>query len=285
MAVVLASNSYGKSSVRLLKVVRDGKRHEIRDLTVDVALEGDFELAHETGDNRAVLPTDTMKNTVYAKAAEAELGEPEEFANALASHFLDACRAAKRATVSIAEHRWHRLAADKGAHDHAFERGSGEMRTALVSSVRPGAVELVCGIRDLVILKSARSAFTGYPKDRYTTLPETEDRILATSMTAKWRYGAESGAAPRYGALFDAVRRTLLAAFAGHDSRSVQHTLYAMGQEVLAGHREVVEISITMPNKHHLPVDLERFGLANANEIFVPTAEPYGLIEATLRRG
>jgi urate oxidase len=284
MSVVLASNSYGKSSVRLLKVVRDGARHEIRDLTVDIALEGEFDLAHTRGDNSNVLPTDTMKNTVYAKAAESELGQPEEFGGALAGHFLKACRAANRATVSIAEHRWHRMDADKGAHDHAFERGSAEMRTAVVSRERSGSSDLQSGIRDLVILKSARSAFTGYPKDTFTTLPETEDRILATSMTARWRYGPTSGAPARYGVLFDAVRRTLLASFAGHDSRSVQHTLYAMGNEVLADHREVVEISITMPNKHHLPVDVERFGIANANEIFLPTAEPYGLIEATLKR-
>ena len=284
MSVVLASNSYGKSSVRLLKVGRDGARHEIRDLTVDIALAGAFESAHTEGDNSAVLPTDTMKNTVYAKAAESKLGEPEEFAGALAGHFLQASAQTMKATVSVAEHRWHRLASDKGAHDHAFERGSGEMRTAVVTRERHGASDLVVGIRDLVILKSARSAFTGYPKDRYTTLPETEDRILATSMTARWRYASAGGASARYGVLYDAVRRTLLAAFAGHDSRSVQHTLYAMGQEVLDSHREVSEISITMPNKHHLPVDVERFGIANANEIFLPTAEPYGLIEATLKR-
>lgn len=285
MSVLLASNSYGKSSVRLLKVVRDGARHEIRDLTVDIALEGHFELAHTKGDNSDVLPTDTMKNTVYAKAAQPGLGEPEEFGGALAGHFLDVCGAAIRATVSVAEHRWHRLEADTGAHDHAFERGSGEMRTAVVSRERGGAVDLTAGIRDLVVLKSARSAFVGYPRDRYTTLPETEDRILSTSMTARWRYGRESAAAGRYGELFASIRATLLAAFAGHDSKSVQHTLYAMGQAVLNEHGAVEEIAITMPNRHHLPVDVERFGIADANEIFLPTAEPYGLIEATLRRG
>jgi urate oxidase len=285
MPVVLASNSYGKSSVRLLKVVRDGRRHDIRDMTVDIALEGEFGRAHTHGDNSDVLPTDTMKNTVYAKAAESKLAEPEQFASELAAHFLDACHAAATATVSIAEHGWRRLDADKGSHDHAFERGSGEMRTVRVSSARKGATTIVSGIRDLVILKSARSAFTGYPKDRYTTLPETEDRILATSMTAQWRYTPDAGLASRFGALHAAVRRSLLAAFAGHDSKSVQHTLYAMGEAVLAESKEVEEISITMPNKHHLPVDVERFGITNANEIFLPTPEPYGLIEATLRRG
>ena len=286
MPAVLTSNSYGKSSVRLLKVVRDGARHEIRDLTVDIALEGAFELAHTHGDNSAVLPTDTMKNTVYAKAAESRLGEPEEFATGLAKHFLGACAAATTASVSVAEHGWQRLDTDKGAHDHAFERGSGEMRTALVKASRGGAAAVVSGIRDLVILKSARSAFTGYPKDRFTTLPETEDRILATSMTARWRYTSTGRAvAARYGSLFSIVRQTLLAAFAGHDSKSVQHTLYAMGEAVLDENKEVEEITITMPNKHHLPVDVERFGIASKNEIFLPTPEPYGLIEATLRRG
>lgn len=281
MPVVLASNSYGKSSVRLLKVARAGARHEIRDLTVDIALEGAFEAAHIAGDNSAVLPTDTMKNTVYAKAAEQALGEPEDFAAALATHFLGACGAARTATVSVFEHGWRRLPMRESEHDHAFERGSDEMRTARVLAVRDGEQSVWSGIRDLVLLKSARSAFTGYPRDRYTTLPETEDRILATSLTARWRYA--SGVAD-YGPLFSRVRHALIEAFAGHDSRSVQHTLYAMGAAVLAQCTLVAEIALSMPNKHHLPVDVSRFGVPSGNEIFAPTAEPYGLIEATLRR-
>ena len=201
MSVVLASNSYGKSSVRLLKVARAGARHEIRDLTVDIALEGAFEAAHVAGDNSVVLPTDTMKNTVYAKAAEQPIGEPEDFAAALASHFLGACTAARTATVSVSEHRWHRLADRENDHDHAIERGSGELRTARVSAVRGGERTVSSGIRDLVVLKSARSAFTGYPRDAYTTLPETEDRILATSMTATWHYHGDRTA---YGECFAA---------------------------------------------------------------------------------
>ena len=164
MSVVLASNSYGKSSVRLLKVVREGARHEIRDLTVDIALEGAFESAHTDGDNSAVLPTDTMKNTVYARAAEQPLGEPEAFADVLASHFLGACGAARTATVSVEEHGWRRLAIGEGEHDHTFERGSGESRTARVVAVRGGKRSVTSGLRDLVVLKSARSAFTGYPR-------------------------------------------------------------------------------------------------------------------------
>jgi urate oxidase len=281
MTTILAQNSYGKSAVRLLKVVRDGAHHEIRELAVDIALEGDFESAHTAGDNSMVLPTDTMKNTVYAKARELSLGEPEDFGLALATHFLAASPAASSARITIKEHGWRRLVVDGVPHEHAFERASSELRSARVSLSRGGTPEIIAGIEDLLILKSGRSAFSGYPRDQYTTLRETEDRILATSISTRWRYAAGAAA---FGDLFASVRRTLLETFAHHDSKSVQHTLYAMGEAVIEQCKEVDEISITMPNKHHLLVDLTPLGLDNANEIFVPTSEPYGLIEATLKR-
>jgi urate oxidase len=281
VAAILSGNSYGKSAVRLVKVVRSGTHHEIRELTVDVALEGAFDAAHLDGDNSAVLPTDTMKNTVYAKARELPLDEPEEFAAVLARHFLAASPAASRARVHIAEHGWRRLDVGGVAHDHAFERGGSDVRVARVALARGEAPEIHAGIDGLLILKSGRSAFSGYPRDAYTTLRETEDRILATSMTAHWRY--REGAS-EFGEQFAAVRRALLETFADHESKSVQHTLYAMGEAAIARCDAVREISITMPNKHHLLVDLAPLGLDNANEIFVPTSEPYGLIEATIRR-
>lgn len=277
----LSWNSYGKSAVRLLKVERSGSRHEIRDLTVDIALSGDFESAHTSGDNRAVLPTDTMKNTVYAMAREQSIGQPEEFGLRIAARFLDASLAARTATVHIAEHGWRRQTFEGRPHDHAFERGSAEQRTASVKATRGGQPSVTAGIADLVVLKSAGSGFSGFPRDRYTTLRDTTDRILATSISTQWRYGARPAA---YGTLWLAVRRQLLETFADHESASVQHTLYAMGEAVLEGCSEVEEITITMPNRHHLLVDLGPFGLENPNEVFVPTTEPYGLIEATLRR-
>ena len=281
MTVILASNSYGKSAVRLLKVVRDGAHHDIRELAVDIALAGAFDAAHTAGDNSMVLPTDTMKNTVYAKARELPLGEPEDFGLALATHFLDASAMASSAHVTITEHGWRRLVVDNVPHDHAFERASNEVRTASVSLSRGGTADIVAGIEELLILKSGRSAFAGYPRDRYTTLRETDDRILATSMSTHWRYAPGATA---FGRLFDTVRRALLETFARHDSKSVQHTLYAMGEAAMDRCDAVEEISITMPNKHHLLADLSALGLENANEIFVPTSEPYGLIEATLKR-
>ena len=281
MTVILAGNSYGKSAVRLLKVVRDAARHEIREFSVDIALEGAFDAAHVTGDNGAVLPTDTMKNTVYAKARELPIDQPEDFGLMLARHFLEASALASTARIRITEHGWRRLAVDGVAHDHAFERASAELRIAHVTLGRTGAAVVTAGIEELLILKSGRSAFSGFPRDRYTTLRETEDRILATALSASWQYGAD---AVHFGSQFADVRRMLLEAFARHDSRSVQHTLYAMGEAVIEQCLAVEEISITMPNKHHLLVDLAPLGLDNANEIFVPTSEPYGLIEATIRR-
>jgi len=248
---------------------------------VDVALAGDFDAAHTDGDNSDVLPTDTMKNTVYAKAREHALGEPEDFAGRLGEHFLSASEASKLARVRVAEHRWRRLDIGGRPHDHSFERGSAERRVAHVTSRRDEVPTVIAGVEELLVLKSARSSFTGYPKDRYTTLKETNDRILATSITTYWRYADASGS---FGVLWEAVRRALVTTFAEHDSKSVQHTLYAMGEAALAECEDVQEISITMPNKHHLLVDLAPFGLQNPNEIFVPTEEPFGLIEATLRR-
>jgi urate oxidase len=282
MSIILASNSYGKSAVRLLKVERSGNHHVIRELAVDIALTGAFDAAHTEGDNSLVLPTDTMKNTVYAKARELTLGAPEDFGIALAHHFLGASSAAASARVTVTEHGWRRLDVDGEPHDHAFERRSSELRIARMLLARGGATEVVAGIEDLLILKSGRSAFSGYPRDKFTTLRETEDRILATSISTHWRYRANT---TDFNEQFDRVRRALLETFAQHDSKSVQHTLYAMGEAVLNKCDAVEELSITMPNKHHLLVDLAPIGLDNPNEIFVPTSEPYGLIEATLRRG
>jgi len=281
VTVILASNSYGKSAVRLLKVERTGAHHVIRELAVDIALSGSFDIAHTEGDNSLVLPTDTMKNTVYAKARELTIGTPDEFGIALAHHFLDTSAAANSATVTVKEHGWRRLVVGDAPHDHAFERASSELRVARVSLERGTPPKIVAGIEELLVLKSGRSAFAGYPRDKYTTLRETDDRILATSISTHWRYRDGTSS---FAQCFDDVRRVLLETFAHHDSKSVQHTLYAMGEAVLESVEAVEEISITMPNKHHLLVDLAPIGLDNPNEIFVPTSEPYGLIEATLRR-
>ena len=276
---MLADTAYGKSGVRLVQVTRNGDRHMLRDLTVSIKFEGDYDACYTEGTNRDVLPTDTMKNTVYALAARERLAEPEVFGMHLAEHFLDGSPHLRRVTVDLQEHLWSRIAVGGREHGHAFMREGPESRTTHVRVDRQEA-EVHAGIADLVIMKSAGSAFSGFMRDEYTTLPETRDRLLATSVTATWRYDAGTA----YGPAWHAVRRTLLETFANHESESVQHTLHAMARAVLDDIADVAHIHIVMPNRHHLPVDLSTFGLENRNEIFVATEEPFGLIQATLRR-
>lgn len=278
--MTLGANRYGKSGIRLVKLVRHADRHELKDLTVSVAFEGRFEAAHTAGDNAAVLPTDTMKNTVYALAKQHTLEHIEAFGLALGDHFIAANPQVSRVVVEIRERMWERLAAGKGPSPSAFLGSRAEARTASVDYSRE-RVSMRSGLDDLLLLKSAHSAFSGFLRDRYTTLRDTEDRILATALTASWLYRESGGNFTR---LWGEVRQALLDAFADHDSRSVQHTLYAMGEAVLERCREVEEIRLTMPNKHHLPVDLSPFGLGNDNDVFVATEAPYGLIEATVMR-
>jgi urate oxidase len=272
MPVTLTANSYGKSDIRLVTVRRGPERHELRDVTLSIRLEGDFAAAYTGGDNSGVVATDTMKNTVYALAADHPFDDIEDFGLALTDHLLRTRITSAR--VELAEHLWERI------DSYAFRRAGSERRTAVVTRDRD-TVRVLAGLEDLVVMKTAKSAFEGFPRDRYTTLKETSDRLLATAVRATWRYSRPYVA---FGSLWNEVRRILLATFAEHDSRSVQHTLYAMGEAVLET-VDVEEIHLAMPNRHHLPVDLTPFGLENRNEIFVATAEPYGLIEATLRRG
>jgi urate oxidase len=277
---MLVQSSYGKSRVRLVQVVRGRDRHDLRDLTVAITFHGEYDESYITGDNSAVLPTDTMKNTVYALAARERVRNPESFGLSLARHFLERNPRLRRVRIDLTEHLWDRIPRGEREHGQAFLRTSSDTRTAAVHAHRKRTL-VGAGVADLVILKSAQSAFEGFMRDEYTTLSDTRDRLLATALTATWRYGDTD---IDFGAAWHAVRATLLDVFAEHRSESVQHTLYAMGQAVLDTMTDVTAIRLVMPNKHHVPVDLSRFGLENRNEIFVATEEPHGLIEATLVR-
>jgi urate oxidase len=276
----LGENGYGKSRVRLVKVSRRDGRHELRDLTVSIRLEGEFEDAHVRGDNRDVLPTDTMKNTVYALARQVEIEAIEDFARALATHFVSDNPAVTRARVTVREHAWHRIPVRSRGHPHAFIRGSDEVDIATVTAEGDGA-RVESGIDELRVLKTTGSGFEGFPRDRYTTLRETSDRVLATAMRLRWTYGLTEIS---YSECRVRAREAIVETFADHDSRSVQHTAYAMGEAVLERCPEIDAIALSLPNKHHLLVDLTPFELDNPHEIFVATEEPYGLIEAIVRR-
>ena len=277
---MLADSAYGKSGIRLVKVTRRGSFHDIRDLTVAVRFQGDYLESYTEGDNKDVLPTDTMKNTVYALAADPDFGEPEAFGLKLANHFMGRNELLEKITITIIEQHWRRLSSDGREHGDAFIRRGPEKRTATIKMSRDDT-RIGTGIDDLLILKSGKSAFTGFPRDEYTTLPETTDRILATSLTASWLYGSTD---VDFKSTFEAVRMRLLDTFAVHKSLSVQHTLYAMARDVIDHVRDVSAVRLVMPNKHHLPIDLSKLGRENKNEIFVATDEPFGLIEASVTR-
>jgi urate oxidase len=270
----LGANRYGKSAIRLVKVVRDGPSHRIRDLTVAIALEGEFASAHVEGDNSLVVATDTMKNTVYALAGEHLTGAVEEFAVVLGRRFLESDQVA-RAIVSIDEHAWSRI----GDAPDAFVRDQASRRTAVVASERD-SVSFEAGIADLTVMKSGKSAFFGFPRDEFTTLPDTDDRLMATRVNAAWRYAGPTD----FDQAHEAIRSTLLEAFAEHESQSVQHTIWLVGRAIVERHPEVAEVTLTMPNLHHWLADLSPFGLPNDRSIFIPTTEPHGLIQGTIRR-
>jgi len=275
---VLSWNRYGKSRIRLVKVRRGPGGHDIVDLTVNVQLEGAFETVYVDGDNSPCLATDTMKNTVYAIARQDPIEHAETFALRLADHFIGKTAVA-RVRIGVGEQRWERLSTGGRPHPHAFVQAGDEQWTVEVTRDRLGA-RIVSGLTHLVVLKTAESAFSGFPRDQFTTLPDTEDRVLATSITASWTYREGT---TDFGAR-EPIRAALLDTFATHKSRSVQHTLYAMGEAALAASADATEITLALPNRHHLLVDLEPLGLDNPNEIFVATDQPFGLIEATVRR-
>ena len=281
MSVKLVDNNYGKSRVRLMKVARRGEWHELQNITVKIAFEGDFTEVHTVGDNSQVLPTDTMKNTVYTLAHEMqEIEEIEAFGQRLADYFLKNNAQTARVVIEIDEHQWLRVNAGDTPHEHSFVKGSDEKRTAKISETRESVI-VESGIEDLIVLKTTKSGFVGFIKDRYTTLPETTDRIFCTSVKGVWRYADPTKAT---GEIWHDVRQTIIETFAGHDSLSVQHTLYAMGEAVLEKFPDIEEIAFSLPNIHCIPVDFRRFGMENDNRIFVPTDEPHGLIEARLSR-
>jgi len=277
--IELGANRYGKRAIRLVKLARDPGGHQIRDLTVDVALEGDFATAHTAGDNTSVIATDTMKNTVYALAAEHLTGAIESFGTVLATHFLEYPQV-RRATIGLREHRWAPIVGAGRPAPDAFRRAGDATRTASVAAARDVTV-VESGLEDLIVMKTARSSFSDFPRDRYTTLADRRDRIMATKITAVWRHAAPDA---DWDASHEAVSRTLLEVFAEHQSESVQHSIWVMGNAMLERHAGLDEVRMTLPNLHHWPVDLEPFGETNRDEIFVATTEPHGLIEATVRR-
>lgn len=281
----LVSHRYGKSRVRLMRVTKHEAHHDLDEWTVEVLLTGDFAEVFTHGDNTRILTTDTMKNTVYFLTRQSKAESIEAFAMELVDFLLSRNAQVAAVEVSIQAHLWKRLTVDGQPYPTAFMKGSDERGTTHASRARGDAFKLRSGFTEMTILKTAQSAFTGYIKDEFTTLPETTDRLFGTSVTAEWSFTAEAlSNGIEFTKLRHHLRERMIETFARHESLSVQQTLYAMAEAALAHTMAIDEVFLRMPNKHNLLVDLGRFGSDNPNHIFVPTDEPHGIIEATVRR-
>lgn len=284
MSIVLGPNQYGKAENRVVRIYRDSDRHEIKDINVSSALRGDFTDAHTTGDQARVLPTDTQKNTAYAFAKKVGIDQIENYALALGRHFVDDTEPVEGARIEVDEYTWERVSVGGQPHDHSFARRGQEIRSTVVTVDGKSdnqQVWVVSGLRDLVVLKSTGSEFAGFLVDDYTTLQETHDRVMSTSLNVRWRYTTTDC---DWGKAYDEIRQHLVEQFASVHSLALQQTLFEMGKTVLEARDDVAEIKLSAPNVHHFVYDLKPFGLENHNEVFHADDRPYGLIQATVLR-
>ncbi|PPF40397.1 MULTISPECIES: factor-independent urate hydroxylase [unclassified Pseudoclavibacter] len=285
VTVSLGANKYGKAENRLVRITRDTDRHEIEDLNITSQLRGAaLAGSYLDGDNSLVVATDTQKNTIFAFAREHGVGSPESFLLKLGSHFVEAFEWIEGGLWQAEQFEWERIRVDGAEHDHAFVRKGQATRLATVQKI-DGATHVTAGLKDLTVLKSTGSEFHGFPRDKYTTLAEATDRILATSVTARWRYTPEAvDAEPDYNALYEAISAVLISTFATVHSLALQQTLWQMGKAAIEQFPEIAEVRFAMPNKHHFLVDLSPFDLDNPGEVFFAADRPYGLIEGTVIR-
>ncbi|MDJ0318920.1 MULTISPECIES: factor-independent urate hydroxylase [Arthrobacter] len=281
--IILGANQFGKAEVRVVKITRDTDRHEIEDLNVTSEVRGDFNAAHIDGDNAHVVPTDTQKNTIYSFARDG-IGSPEAFLLRLSEHFTKEFAWINGGRWSAEQYAWNRIQANGTAHDHSFVKSNQEIRTSVV--VKNGdTTHVLAGLKDLTVLKTTQSGFTGFPVDKYTTLAQTSDRILATDVAARWRFNPEAiNKNFDFNTSYESIKALLLEGFTEGFSHALQNTLFEMGKKVLNAHPEIDEIKFSMPNKHHFVVDLTPFGQDNPNEVFFAADRPYGLIEGTVLR-
>jgi urate oxidase len=280
MAIIMGDNQYGKAENRVVRIYRDSARHEIRDLNVSTALRGPFAPAHVEGDQSMLLPTDTQKNTAFAYAKEKGIGSIESYALTLARHFVHDIAPVEGARIEVEEYAWDRAVVDGVEHDHTWTRRGPEVRTAAITVDATGE-HVIGGIKDLVILKSTGSEFAGFLVDDYTTLEETHDRVMATSLVARWRFTSTD---MDWEATYSSIKSIIIREFATLQSLALQQTLFHIGKAVLEAHPSIAEIRMSAPNKHHFAVDLSPFGLENPGEVFIAADRPYGLIQATVTR-
>ncbi|MEU2104839.1 factor-independent urate hydroxylase [Nocardia sp. NPDC004085] len=283
--IVLTDHRYGKAENRIVRIHRRGARHEIRDVNVSTVLRGDFADAYVAGDQAKVLPTDSQKQTAYAFAKRPGLRAIEDYALALADHFVTEIEPVRSARVEVDEYAWQRVTVGGVEHDHTWVRQGPEVRTAAVTVAGKGAERqawVVGGVKDLTILKSTGSEFAGFLTDEFTVLAPTSDRMLATALVAEWRFASSTGV--DWDEVYTGVRARLVETFATLHSKALQQTLFEMGKAALTAYPVLAEIWLAAPNKHHFDYDLGRFGIENHGEVYHADDRPYGLIHATVAR-
>ena len=280
MTIIMGDNQYGKAENRVVRIYRDGPRHEIRDLNVTTAMRGPFAPAYLIGDQTNVLPTDTQKNTAFAFAKSVGIDSIEAYGLALARHFVTDVDPIEGARIEIEEFAWERAVIDGVEHDHTWTRAGREVRTAAITVDETGEY-VIGGFKELVILKSTGSEFAGFLTDEYTTLEETHDRVMATSLVAKWRFTSVD---VDWEATYVKIKATIIREFATLQSLALQQTLFHIGKAILEENPNIAEVRLAAPNKHHFVVDLSPFGLENPGEVFIAADRPYGLIQATVMR-
>lgn len=280
MVIQLTHSDYGSTRVRLLRVTRRDSHHDIKDMTLSIRFEGDFAAAHTVGDNRKILPEDTLRNTIYILAKQYPAEAIEDFALHVIEHFLTYNPQVSQIEITAQERPWTRMPFGEKGHPTAFLAGSDERRITRIRATRQQAT-LQSGIENLTVLRTAGCSFANFLRDPYTTLRDASDRILSSPISAMWTYADPEAS---YSTVYHGVRKVLLETFATHESKSLQHTLYAMGQAVLDNFDAIREIRLSLPEKQYLLLDLKPFGMENNSEVFVPVEEPQGIAEATLRR-
>ncbi|WP_330257503.1 urate oxidase [Nocardia sp. NBC_00565] len=283
--IMLSDNRYGKAENRIVRIYRDDARHEIRDVNVSTVLRGDFADAYVSGDQSKVLPTDTQKQTAYAYAKKPGLQPIEDYALALAAHFVDETAPVDSARIEVDEYAWQRVTVDGSEHDYTWVRQGPEVRTATVTVAGKGDAQrawVIGGVKDLVILKSTGSEFADFLSDEFTVLAPTHDRMLATSLVVQWRFATTIGV--DWDAVYSGVRQQMVEVFATQHSKALQQTLFEMGKAALEAYPVLAEIRLAAPNKHHFDYDLGRFGIENHGEVYHAADRPYGLIHATVQR-
>ncbi|XP_022094694.1 uricase-like [Acanthaster planci] len=278
---------HGKHGVRVMQHRRQGDIHSIKEFTVKTKLGLATRKEYTNSDNSDVIPTDSQKNTVYALAKSKGITTPEQFALDLCQHFKGKYDQVQWAEVTVEEAPWRRLNQSGKEHAHAFIQTLEAKRYCVVQQERKGPPVVWGGLSDLKILKTTQSGFAGYVHDEYTSLPETDDRIVCSSVDGKWRYSDIEGM--DFDETWEMCKTAILDEFAGPPnsgtfSFSIQEILFQCTQRMMNKVAEVDQIELDMPNIHYVFADLEKIGLENDGEIIMPTSDPHGIIRVAVSR-